>query len=32
VRTGPHTEDKLRKAGATHMIGAMADLPDLLIP
>jgi phosphoglycolate phosphatase len=32
VRTGAHSEGKLRKAGATHMIGAMADLPDLLIP
>ena len=32
LRTGAHSEDKLRKAGATHLIGSMADLPDLLTP
>ncbi len=30
LRTGAHSEGKLRKAGATHMISGMADLPDLL--
>ncbi len=32
LRTGVHSEDKLRKAGATHMIGSIAELPDLIIP
>jgi phosphonatase-like hydrolase len=30
--TGAHSEGKLRKAGATHMMAAMTDLPGLLIP
>ncbi|MGZ6834007.1 MAG: HAD family hydrolase [Mycobacteriaceae bacterium] len=32
LRNGAHSEDKLRKAGATHLIGSIADLPDLLAP
>jgi phosphonatase-like hydrolase len=32
VQTGTHSEGKLQKAGATHVIGAMADLPELVIP
>ncbi len=31
LRTGAHREDKLRKAGATHLIDSIADLPDLFI-
>jgi phosphoglycolate phosphatase len=30
VLTGIHTEDRLRRAGATHLLGSIADLPDLL--
>ena len=29
--TGPRTAARLRQAGATHVIGAIADLPDLLL-
>jgi phosphonatase-like hydrolase len=31
LRTGAHSEDKLRKAGATHIIGGIAELPTVLI-
>ena len=30
VLTGIHTEDRLRRAGATHLLSSIADLPDLL--
>jgi len=32
VRTGAHSSAKLRRAGATHLIGSVADLPDLISP
>jgi phosphoglycolate phosphatase len=32
LRTGAHSAEKLRLAGATHLLGSIADLPDLLIP
>jgi phosphoglycolate phosphatase len=32
VLTGPHSGDRLRRAGATHLIPSVAQLPDLLIP
>jgi phosphonatase-like hydrolase len=30
ILTGPHTPSRLRKAGATHLIESIADLPDLV--
>ncbi|MGE5288562.1 MAG: HAD family hydrolase [Micromonosporaceae bacterium] len=30
VRTGAHSATKLRRAGATHLISSIADLPDLI--
>ena len=30
VLTGPHTPARLRKAGATHLIESIANLPDLV--
>ena len=30
VLTGTHTTDRLRRAGATHVIGSVSALPDLL--
>jgi len=30
VLTGPHTPARMRRAGATHLIGSIAELPDLL--
>ncbi len=30
--TGVHSTQKLRRAGATHVIGSIADLPDLVSP
>jgi phosphonatase-like hydrolase len=30
VLTGPHTPARLRKAGAAHLIGSVAELPDLV--
>jgi phosphoglycolate phosphatase len=30
ILTGPHTPTRLRKAGATHLIESIADLPDLV--
>jgi phosphoglycolate phosphatase len=30
VLTGIHTKDRLHRAGATHLLGSIADLPDLL--
>ncbi|HLX48554.1 MAG TPA: HAD family hydrolase [Streptosporangiaceae bacterium] len=30
ILTGPHTPARLRKAGATHLIESIADLPDLV--
>ncbi len=30
VLTGPHTPARLRRAGATHLIDSIADLPDLV--
>jgi phosphonatase-like hydrolase len=32
VASGPHSSQKLRRAGATHMIASIADLPDLVTP
>jgi len=32
VRTGVHSVEKLRRAGATNLIGSIADLPDLIGP
>ncbi len=32
VLSGPHSGDRLRQAGATHLIRGIAELPDLLIP
>jgi phosphoglycolate phosphatase len=32
VLTGPHSGDRLRRAGATHLIPSVAELPELLIP
>ena len=31
VLTGPHSGDRLRRAGATHLIPSVAHLPDLLV-
>jgi phosphonatase-like hydrolase len=31
VLTGPHSGDRLRRAGATHLIPSIAELPDLLV-
>jgi phosphoglycolate phosphatase len=31
VLTGIHTQDRLRRAGATHLLGSIAGLPDLLV-
>jgi len=31
VLTGPHSGDRLRRAGATHLIPSVAQLPDLLV-
>jgi phosphoglycolate phosphatase len=30
VRTGPHTASRMRRAGATHLIESVAELPDLV--
>ena len=30
VQTGPHTSARMRQAGATNLIGSIAELPDLL--
>jgi len=30
VLTGTHTKERLRRAGATHVLGSVAELPDLL--
>ena len=30
VLTGGHTRDRLHRAGATHLLGSIADLPDVL--
>jgi hypothetical protein len=30
VETGPHTAARMRQAGATNLIGSIAELPDLL--
>jgi len=30
VLTGTHTTERLRRAGATHVLGSVAELPDLL--
>ncbi len=32
VLTGPHSGDRLRRAGATHLIPSIAQLPELLMP
>jgi phosphoglycolate phosphatase len=32
VRTGPHTPARMRAAGATDLIGSLAELPDLVAP
>jgi hypothetical protein len=32
VLTGTHTGERLQRAGATHLIPSIADLPPLLIP
>ncbi|MFB4304896.1 HAD family hydrolase [Actinomadura sp. GTD37] len=32
VLTGPHSRDRLRTAGATHVLPSIADLPALLLP
>jgi phosphoglycolate phosphatase len=32
VRTGPHTPARMRAAGATDLIGSVAELPDLVAP
>ncbi|HEV2451303.1 MAG TPA: HAD family hydrolase [Streptosporangiaceae bacterium] len=31
VLTGPHTPARLRRAGATHLVESVADLPDLVV-
>ena len=31
ILTGGHTRDRLRRAGATHLLGSIAELPGLLI-
>jgi phosphoglycolate phosphatase len=31
VLTGPHTPARLRRAGATHLLESVADLPDLVV-
>lgn len=32
VRTGVHSTERLRRAGATNLIGSIADLPELISP
>jgi phosphoglycolate phosphatase len=31
ILTGGHTRDRLRRAGATHLLGSIAELPGVLI-
>jgi phosphonatase-like hydrolase len=32
VLTGPHTEERLKRAGATHLMPSIAQLPELIVP